>query len=88
MTSRNMLKHLKCEDLVLAIDSTCKIYFNECPVHVLRYIDKQQRFYPIAFALSSNEDQFSHSTFFKSVESANKSTYDEELKLKHEFSYF
>ena len=44
MTSLNMLKNLKCEDLVLAIDSACKIPFNRYLVYVMGRIDKQQMF--------------------------------------------
>ena len=39
MTLRKMLKHLKCEDLVIAMCTTCKTYFDGYPVHVLGCID-------------------------------------------------
>ena len=65
MTSGNMLKHLKYENLVLAVDSSYKINFNGYPVHILACVDKQQRFHPTAYSFSSQEDQQSCSFFFE-----------------------
>ena len=57
---RNMLKNLKCEDLVLSIGTECEICFNVYPVHMLGCVSKQQRFHPISYELLSNEDQLSY----------------------------
>ena len=78
-----MQSHLKCEDLVIAIDITCETCFNGYLVYVLGCIDKQQRIYPIAFALSLNKDQFSCSTFLNSVDLVHKNRCEEEQNPKH-----
>ena len=54
MTSLPVLKNLEFDDFMLAIDSTCKKFFNGYPSHVLGFIDKQYIFHPIACTLSSN----------------------------------
>ena len=67
ITTRNILRLLLNEDLVLFIDLTYKYSWNQWPFHILEVSDKHYYFHPIGYMFGLNEDSNSHALFAQSA---------------------
>ena len=83
ITTRNILRLLLNEDLVLFIDLTYKYSWNQWPFHILEVSDKHYYFHPIGYMFGSNEDSDSHALFTQSVLDTHVQLFGNKLAIKH-----
>ena len=66
----NMLINADIQDFIVYTDSIYKIIINGFPIHFTGSIDKQQRFYPLAYMLYRNEDKIFYKFTFYAIKNA------------------
>ena len=83
LTLKNMIKNLKQPDLILYIDSTCKLTFIGFPAHVLEHVDNQWQFHPVVFVVFQRKNESLYRFLFNAAKITHSVLFDNVMLSKY-----